>query len=363
MRDLKERFEELDTMPAPDLQRQIQTRAQRLKGAGRVASGAWLLQVFAAAAIVVLGIGLAVIFHFARTSAPTKPAPTPPITPGVVAWVDRPAPAYTPAAAVSPYPTNAPRCLASQLRASAGPSGAAAGNQLEGITLTNVGPTCLLGGRPVVTGLNAAGQRVTLSPRPDSYFGPLQPADISQGAHGYIYLGTASACGSGAEQSTSTEYRALAFDLPSGGRLSSQLTLWVGSCGFTMDNMGLPAPASPQTSPQPASPVTLNARALLPAAVRAGDTLRYTVTLSNPTATDVSLKNCPSYTETLGYPNNRSLSFMLNCDRVTVIPSGANVVYAMELKVPADAATGPTKFSWRLNDPDGPFVGGFLTIN
>jgi hypothetical protein len=371
MRDLKERFDELDAMPAPDLQRQIQTRVQRLEGAGRVASGAWLLQVIAAAAIVVLGIGLAVIFHFARISAPTKPAPSPPITPGVVAWVDRPAPAYSPPPQASPppYPTSAARCLATQLRASAGPHGAAASNQLDGVTLTNVGPACLLEGRPVVTGLNASGQRVTLSPRPGTYFGPLQPADIAQGDHGYIYFGTADVCESAAEQPRTTEYRALAFDLPSGGRLSSQLTLSVGNCGLTMDDMGLPTPASPQTSPQPGTLGTLNAHVDLPATVRAGDTLRYTVVLYNPTATAVSLSNCPSYTEILGYPNNRSLRrgtgavFMLNCDQVKAIPPGANVVYAMELKVPADAATGTSKFGWRLNDPDGPFAGGAVTIN
>jgi hypothetical protein len=360
MRDLKKRFEELDTVPAPELQRQIQTRVQRLEGAGRVASSGWLPQVVAAAAIVLLGIGLAVIFHFARMSAPAKPAPIPSIKPGIVAWVDRPAPAYTPPPEVSPYPTTAPRCLATQLRATSGPSGAGLGNQLEGITLTNVGPTCLLDGRPVVTGLNAAGQRVTLSPRPNTYFGPLLPADIPQGAHGYVYFGTASAC---ADQLTSTEYRALAFDLPSGGRLSTQLTLIVGSCFLTMDNMGLPPVYSTKPSPPPGSIGTLNARAVLPAAVRAGETLRYTVVLYNPTDTAVSLSNCPSYTETLGYPNNRSLSYMLNCDQLTVIPPGANVVYAMEFAITADAVMGQTKFSWHLNAPEGAFVGGVLTIN
>jgi hypothetical protein len=364
MRDLKKRFEELDTVPSPELQRQIQTRVQRLEGAGRVASSAWLPQVVAAAAIVALAIGLAIIVHYARMSVPARPLPTPSIKPGVVAWVNRPAPAYSPPPSqASPYPTSAPRCLATQLRASAGPSGAAAGNRSDVITLTNVGPTCLLDGRPVVTGLNAAGQRVSLSPRPNTFFGPLLPADIPQGAHGYIYFGIASLCGSGAEQSTSTEYRALAFDLPSGGRLSSQLTLTVGSCGLTMDDMGLPAPVSTQPSPNPGTLGTLNVHVDLPAAVRAGDTLRYTVVLYNPTATPVSLSNCPSYTEILGYPNNRSLSFMLNCDQVKAIPPGANVVYAMELKVPADAATGTSKFGWHLNDPDGPFAGGAVTIN
>jgi hypothetical protein len=314
------------------------------------------------AAILAFGIGLAVIFHYARTSAPAGPKQIPTATPAIVAWVDRPAPVYNPLPQASPYPTSAARCLDGQLRASAGPTGAGLGNQLQGITLTNVGPTCLLDGRPVVTGLNAAGQRVTLLPRPNTYFGPLLPADISQGAHGYIYFGTANACGSGAEQQTSTEYRALAFDLPSGGRLNTQLTLTVGSCGLTMDNMGLPAPASTPTSLQAGSLSMLTVRIDLPATVRAGDTLRYTVVLSNPTVTAVSLSSCPSYTEALGYPNNQNMSFMLNCDQVTVIPAGKKVVYAMEFKVAADAVTGPTKFSWQLNDTDGPFAGGVLTI-
>jgi hypothetical protein len=365
MRDLKERFDELDTMPAPDLQRQIQTRVQRLEGAGRVPSGAWLPQVIAAAAIVVLGIGLAVIFHFARISAPTKPAPTPPIAPGIVAWVDRPAPVYSrPSSQASPYPTSAPRCLATQLRASAGPSGAAASNQLDGVTLTNVGPTCLLEGRPVVTGLNASGQRVTLSPRPGTYFGPLQPADIPQGGHGYIYFGTASLCGSDAEQQTFSEYRALAFDLPSGGRLSSQVTLRVGSCGLSMENMGLPAgPAPTPAPPEPGSLRTLDVHVDFPPTVRAGNTLRFTVVLDNPTTTAVSLSNCPSYTEILGYPNSVTLTYILNCDQVTVIPPGKTVVYAMEFKIPSNSVTGSAKFSWYLNVPDAyPGGGGVLTI-
>src|SRR5260370_8297797 len=96
MRDLKERFEELDTVPAPELQRQIQTRVQRLEGAGRVASSAWLPQVVAAAAILALGIGLAVIFHFARMSVPARPLPTPSIKPGVMACADRPPPPHPP---------------------------------------------------------------------------------------------------------------------------------------------------------------------------------------------------------------------------------------------------------------------------
>jgi uncharacterized repeat protein (TIGR01451 family) len=130
-----------------------------------------------------------------------------------------------------------------------------------------------------------------------------------------------------------------------------------------MDDMGLPAPVSTQPSPKPGTLGILNVHVDLPTAVRAGDTLRYTVVLDNPTTTAVSLSNCPSYTEILGYPNNRKLTFLLNCDQVKAIRPGEKVVYAMEFKVAADVVMGTTKFSWQLNDPDRPFAGGALTIN
>jgi hypothetical protein len=95
MRDLKERFAELERLPAPDLQQLIQTRVRRLQQPGRLKTGAervwhhferprlltaWTTQVLAAAVIVALAIGLALIFHYARTVGPARPTPIPTTT-------------------------------------------------------------------------------------------------------------------------------------------------------------------------------------------------------------------------------------------------------------------------------------------
>jgi hypothetical protein len=95
MRELKERFAELERLPAPDLQQLIQTRVQRLQQPGRLKTGAerawrhferprlltaWTTQVLAAAVIVALAIGLALIFHYARTVGPARPTPIPTTT-------------------------------------------------------------------------------------------------------------------------------------------------------------------------------------------------------------------------------------------------------------------------------------------
>lgn len=85
MHELKERFQELEQLPAPDLQQLIQLGVQRLRQPDplvSVAEQAWrrynrrrgaplVTQVLAAAAIVAVGVGLALIFH-ARTVAPAS---------------------------------------------------------------------------------------------------------------------------------------------------------------------------------------------------------------------------------------------------------------------------------------------------
>jgi hypothetical protein len=91
MLDLKERFQALDQVPAPDLGRVIDLRARHLVSlpgplmGDLDETGGRRVQVetthlLAAAAIVVLALGLAVIVHFARSGLPSRhgPHPTPP---------------------------------------------------------------------------------------------------------------------------------------------------------------------------------------------------------------------------------------------------------------------------------------------
>jgi hypothetical protein len=91
MVDLKERFQELDQVPAPDLGRVIEVRARHLASVpGALGSDLDAIggrrfrvsptQLLAAAAIVILGVGVAVIIHQARSTAPIRhgPTPTPP---------------------------------------------------------------------------------------------------------------------------------------------------------------------------------------------------------------------------------------------------------------------------------------------
>lgn len=96
MVDLKERFRALDQVQTPDLENVIQVRARHLSsvpGALRPADADELgasrlrfdgMQLLAAAAILVLAIGLAVLVQFARSGLPSRqtPSPTPSAAPG-----------------------------------------------------------------------------------------------------------------------------------------------------------------------------------------------------------------------------------------------------------------------------------------
>jgi len=92
MLDLKERFRAIDHVPVPDLTRTIERRSRHLSvvpgalgadpGERRRRRVAPVRQLLAAAAIVILAIGLAVIAQHARGNAPVKHAPSPTPVPG-----------------------------------------------------------------------------------------------------------------------------------------------------------------------------------------------------------------------------------------------------------------------------------------
>jgi len=111
-------------------------------------------------------------------------------------------------------------------------------------------------------------------------------------------------------------------------------------------------PFQPFHFPEPPPvPHRLVATLEAPAQVRAGDRLRYMVTLQNITSTSVTFGlTCPSYVEG-GWKDDPRLgeqSYALNCRPVGAIPAGGGVTFAMEFAVPSSAPALDLLFYWAL---------------
>jgi len=281
-----------------------------------------------------------------------------------VPWVDRPLPRYeTPAPKVIPYPDSAPPCHASELRASQGKGGAAAGTLYERLVFTNIGRrVCLLRGYPTISALGPDGNRRTLHPRREGFtFFYLVPTNLPPGGHSFVALATGDGCDNGRRMPT--VYRQLWVTVePAQTVRAGKGARITDVCGLYLGSFGLPARFTPLPA-APGTPATATVRVHLPASGRARTVLRYTVTLSNPTKTTIALRLCPGYSEGIyaqGLVVRRSLA--LNCDSVHAIGAHQHVRYAMELTVPRGARAGVTKLSWSLNDPNGPYGGGIIRI-
>jgi len=281
-----------------------------------------------------------------------------------VPWLNRPLPRYEiPAPKVIPYPTSAPPCHASELRISQGRGGAAAGTLYERLVFTNIGRrTCLLRGYPTINALGPNGSSRTLHPHREGFTSfNLVPTNLPPGGDSFISFATGDVCDNGTR--TPTAYRQLSVTIANGETVHAGAGARITEvCGFYLSSFGLPARYTP-LPPTPGTPATATARVHLPASVRAGTTLHYTITLSNPTKTTITLRPCPGYSEGIyasGLLVRRSLA--LNCDTIHAIAAHKHVRYAMQLTVPSHAATGIAKFSWSLNNPHGPFAGRIIQI-
>ncbi|MHB2024493.1 MAG: DUF4232 domain-containing protein, partial [Mycobacteriales bacterium] len=148
------------TEPSPDLLPTVHRRLARRRG----------LRFAAAGTAVLLGAGAATGLVLARPRDVARLRQQGSAGPGsgVVAWVDQPATptAPPPPTAPTPPPPAYPACTASQLQGSSAPGGAATGNLLSVVVLTNVGPSpCSLSGYPAsLVGVHADGTRQVFSP-------------------------------------------------------------------------------------------------------------------------------------------------------------------------------------------------------
>lgn len=284
---------------------------------------------------------------------------------GPVPWVNRPLPRYeVPAPKVIPYPTSAPACHANELRISQGRGGAAAGTLYERLVLTNIGVrTCLLRGYPTISALGPDGIRRALRPHREGFtFFSLVPTNLPSGGHSFIGFATSDVCDNGTKPATI--YRQLSVGIANGETVHAGAGVRITEvCGLYLSSFGVPARYTP-LAPAPGTPATATVRVQMPASVRAGTVLHYTITLSNPTKTPITLRPCPGYSEGV-YASGLVVrrSFALNCDAVHAIGTHEHARYAMELTVPSHAPAGVAKFSWSLNDPNGPFVGRIIRIS
>src|SRR5437763_6855944 len=215
-------------------------------------------------------LGLLAVVTAACGAAAVGEAPT---HGGAVAWVDRPAPRYSPPAPTPvPYPTDAPACRVDQIHATGAAVGFATGNVDERFTFTNIGPaSCLLTGFPAISALAPDGRRVSLHPvrsSPDgTFFGRLVPAAMPPGRHVYLDLATEDVT---CRPDRRPVYHELTFRLPDGRQLPTHTRLWSFCGGWEMTLLGLPQRTTATTRPSAGSAGTLRVTLSFPRTARAG---------------------------------------------------------------------------------------------
>jgi hypothetical protein len=300
----------------------------------------------------------------AKTAAPNPTGSPAARSPAIIPWVDRPVPAYV-EPAPKPYPTDARVCTPGDLKVSAGDIGAGLGNINLPVTFVNHSPSaCVLNGEPTITGVETDGRLVPLRANSGSYFGdPGPPANIAKGEAAALNISGADACPD-ALAGRHRVYARLRIGLPGGGSVDVAARDFDAVCGVSVSRFGVPADVEPAVDPA-VSPLT--AEIVAPGTVVAGKVLVYTVTLTNPTATDVSLSPCPAYDESVGSGSDNVwaatvLHYSLNCDAFPTIAAGTSMTYAMRLALPPGQPPGMAKFVWDIQGNAGPFAIAPLTV-
>jgi hypothetical protein len=307
----------------------------------------------------------------APTPAATRPFEfaTPASSPAleIVPWVDRPAPAYvepTP----RPYPTDARACRTADLAVRVGQPGAGLGNTNLPVEFVNTsGSPCLLNGYPTISGLGADGSLAPLPVSQGSYFGDPGPAaNIAPGEVAALNISGADACPA-AQTGERRSYPTLRIGLPGGGSVDVRVGAFDTVCGVWVSRFGVPADEVPVPIPSP-SPLT--ARISAPTTAAPGESLDYTVTLTNSSGTDYPLNPCPIYEEYVGSGTATVWvatvrDYSLNCDVASTIPARGSVTFEIRLQLPVDqpaAPAGMAKFGWDVQGGAGPYASTPLEI-
>ena len=317
------------------------------------------------ALLLVAGLSLS-----ACSSAPAKTAT-------MVPWVGLAPVTTTTTTSTTTTLAPAAACVASQLRASTGPSGAGLSHIVTSIILTNIGPTCRLSGYPDLYGATATrGLGLIVVRKSGTYFGNLIDANLATGQHGQLLLGTGDACPALNQPSQaqirshqrSDTYHHVTIVLAQGrGSVGASVTFDV-ACGLDESQLGVRAPTPEQLNSPPGSPQSLEATIHVATSTDSSTTLHYVITLFNPTRVTMTWHTCPNYTESilttpLTFPSQTfSRTYQLNCHAALAVPAGRSETFAMELPIGRVHQTSEAKFSWQMDTGYGPYAGRALRV-
>jgi hypothetical protein len=278
-------------------------------------------------------------------------------TPGVVAWVDRPAP--TPASASTTTLPMPDSCSPGSVRLTKrGDDGAAAGTAIWSVMLENNGALPCA----VTTPARGAATLFGHDRRVQLLLNGFEVASARLEPGESIWLKLAApdrGCGPNQDQPP-PRYVDVTLTIASQDLAAPGLQL--ATCG--QPSFG----AYFETISKPPQPGAVGSLLSSISRVEYHDrVLDFVVTLANPSAVAVKLDPCPSYSEYLGAartsgPVAARAFYFLNCDTTRSIAPKASVKFAIRAAVPESFTGGGfTKLVWQLS-PDGPAAGDVVNI-
>lgn len=239
-------------------------------------------------------------------------------------------------------------------------TGAATGHFATTVTLKNIShAACTLSGYPTtVIGVRNDQTQRSLKVTHGTFFdNGYWPANLEPGDTAQFVLGTDDACDALNQPTPQSDpFAGLIIGVPGGGSTIEARTAFDAACGVEISELGLPAQPAPDPTAYQGLLVSMHA----PDIAAGGSLLRFTVTLTNKTASVVPLDPCPVYTEGIYARESKQHVYELNCDTVTSIAVGESVSYAMQIPVPDQP--GPAKFYWGIPQSAALGTAKLLTI-
>lgn len=318
------------------------------------------------AAVAVIGAATAALTHSPAREVVTAavPSTTPHSAPASVPWSSAGVRADTATVTTPPQvgaPTGLRRCSNSDFFLIAGTTQRAASDDgwLSSafvLRSTAATPCAVTDGLVEATLVDGAGATLPVDAVPTG--GPPALLSMLEVRPGQLVSGTALWA---VYQGRAPKPTHLVIDLSGQVGTTSPLTIPVGSVTIPPhprdpSNVGpwrATANGSINRVADPGTLASLTAALTVPATVRNGDVLRYTVTLTNPTTTPVNLTHCPDFTERLDVipskvPTTIGFRGPLNCAQAPqAIGAGQSVRFAYELPTTGEVP-GPAQLTWQL---------------